>query len=231
MSEVVNPYAAPEQTSKFVGLSPDTEFLVSGECVLCNETVKLPPICVITGAESDLKSVTQTLHWTPTLLSRLAILFTGLGVPFFLSALGTFMYRGAIGNPSEQLFLIAVLCIVPIAVITIWVLIWRFRRSTQVTWFESRTAVQKQEARTRRRRVTNVVLITALGASVAIGTAMGIRSILALVWIVVPILLVVNRSQHKSGQPRFIGRHEGLHVILMSEAFCERVLALIRQTQ
>ena len=68
-----NPYQAPQATSES-RLSFDTEFLVSDTCVVCEDNLKLPPVCIVSGATTDITHLNKRLAFYPTWLKILYII-------------------------------------------------------------------------------------------------------------------------------------------------------------
>lgn len=212
-----NPYEAPTQEAHHRGLSPDTEFLVSGNCILCGDQITLPPVCVATGQTDDLLQKTVRLKWQPRWLWGLCIFFTMLALNISFSLL------------FETVLHLALAAFVWASVVLTGIGLWRWTYRVQATWCVARTVAAKE----RRRRNFWIAIGIGCFCLAAISIGLGLfRDDLYLAGTFVTGLFglsALSRIARKVG-PQFAGRYEGLNVLLrLSPAFLEEINRMIQR--
>lgn len=223
-----NPYAAPSEPTQFRGLSPDTEFLVSGECVLGGEAISLPSVCIATGQTGELNQEESNLKWVPGWMSNIRIILTIIGVPMVLSYFG----RGFDALPGGQFTWaqlaphLIVLSIVGLTVLS-WILVWRNTYVVKITWFVN---VRKSDSESRIQRIWRILSAAFLILGVAlmvIGTSYQLHQAILFAIVLIIVAGLSTLTGRGKTQPKFIGRHEGLNVVMLSRPFVDRVQLMI----
>ena len=224
----VNPYAAPTQTTRFVGLSPDTEFIVSGECVLCEAKVSLPPVCISTGKTNGLTQVAGVLKWSPRWVTNLRVLLTVFGTPFLIGSSIQFMNE-KIEDTATVLHALCALAVF-VATTAVWVHFAIGRRRVEAKWFIEQRLEKKESSRRRFwKNVSGVGALAAVGAVLMGAAGLDRGLFVAAVWLLLLSMLVWVARVGKPTSPTFIGRHEGLNVLLMKPSFIDEVRRIMEQ--
>lgn len=229
-STEVNPYAAPADSSRFRGLSPDTEFLVSGECVLGGELISLPRVCIATGRTTGLKSEETRLKWTPRWMVNVRTLLTVVGLPILFG----FVIQNLRSQPGGVPVWAQVLPWVIVITITVlgvaaWILAFRFTSHVKITWFVKEEIFAAEE---RRRRTWRFILMTCIVAAVLLGySGFAVWSpwMPLVFWGLLITALAASFRLKPKHRPQFLGQHEGLNVVLLSEHFTRTVRSIIEQ--
>ncbi len=224
----VNPYAAPTQTNRFVGLSPDTEFIVSGECVLCEDRLSLPPVCISTGNTKNLSEQSGILRWSPRWVTNLRILLSVFGTPFLIGSSIQFMNQ----KIEDTATAIHALCAVAVFVATtvVWVHFAIGRRRVEASWYIEQQINAKETSRRRFwKNVSGVGALASVGAILMGAAGMDRELFVAAFWLLLLSMLVWIARVGKPTSPTFIGRHEGLNVLLMKASFIGEVRRIMEQ--
>lgn len=75
-AEQSNPFQAPETVAELPRLAEDTQFLVSEDFILSEATVKLPQVCIFTGAQTGLEKLNRSTFWYPRWVQVMRFLST-----------------------------------------------------------------------------------------------------------------------------------------------------------
>ena len=219
-----NPFEPPEALSVERVLQSDTEFLVSGTSLLCEEQVHLPPVCVLTGQKNDVREVSRKLRWTPQVLSVLRFSATLIGLPLLIPLFDQFI-NGELARHTEtqRLFEVSMLGFLAIVVPGVWVLTWVKTRTVHAHWFINSRSLLISRITT---WVMRGILVAVAGfvmytlASAAVSTPVLVIAGL--------VLLLFWKGQAPVGlEPQFAGRHEGLNVLVMRQPFIDRINEMI----
>ena len=221
-----NPFRPPLQQSDLISLSPDTEFLVSTECVLCGDELRLPPICIHTGDTDELIARESVLQWTPPWLVLLRAMLVGLVLPLCGSAMLWVANSGfSTRLPMRSLEAVPMLIVGAIFIATGFsiYLANRFTKRLTAVWYVEcgADAKLKQQRRFWRAGLAlfSIVLLGSLYWDAFV--PLGLLSLLGLVH-------SVNRLRGL-GQLCFSGRHMGLNVVTgLSPMFLRQVQGIIQ---
>lgn len=212
-----NPYQAPQATSK--GRLPfDTEFLVSETCVACEDNLKLPPVCIVSGATKDLVRLQKRISHYPTWLIILFIVLL-FCIPNILNALDQGQLPKQISEGITTLSVIGVLFFV--AVFSLFLV----RRSIEATWYVHQSQIVKLD---KRKRFFGLLL----AGSVALGAIIAGLDYFEILFLPIIAFCMIGASLFKAAPPSpiFRGRHEGLNVVMgLSPEFLAQVQAMIEQ--
>ncbi len=229
-----NPYAPPESNSQFAGLASDTEFLISDTCILCDNEVSLPKVCIYTGKTEDVIRQQSTLKWTPRWLHNIRVIFIFLMFPA-MSILQSGMLRSFVPiqlkipfPDASSVFFIGIIILSYLAI--------RSTRQVMITWYVSRQHDLEQQ---RRRRFWQRVRLVGLGVlclvlvanSVLVGRRLGFAfPILVLTFLVVAIFKRKGKLTVAKPDLTIAGRHEGLNVLTgFSPEFLQTVNAMVEE--
>jgi hypothetical protein len=216
-----NPFHPPESMFGDVGLAADIEFLVSDECILCEDKIALPKICIQSGQKADLVARSATLKCCPGIFGLLIPLIFFLGpvlVELACKIAGLQPLR-----PPSPLFITLVL----LAVFG-W-LAWRFTKRIEVTWFIRTREAVAEEKRIRKWRGWLIVAGLVLVAVVFLALTVDSDFIALAFFPVIAGALFWNWSGH-STKPVFAGKHDGLNILKgLSSEFLHEVQSLIER--
>jgi hypothetical protein len=227
-----NPYRPPESGPQNATLSPDTEFMVSSECVLCGPDVTLPEVCIRTGDRDELERQSDVLRWTPVMLHRMRLVLLGFGLPFAVQVL-LVASQQPMGATSalEQVPTAAWLTLVLVVVLTPTVL-WfahRTKRSVQATWYVERGLVDRQQRKREAWKVTAAVLAFLFAGAVVLGIMVSESYLVFTFWTGLPAILSLIQARRRI-QPQIVGTHQGLNILAgFSPLFLQEVLSIIER--
>ena len=220
-----NPFRPPRHDSEYDRLAHDTEFLVSTECVLCGDEVRLPAICILSGEADELEVQHSMLKWTPRWLLLVRTLLAWLMLPLCRSLMVMVSNLSLPGTqPVRSLEIVPWLFIGSVFLATLVSVFaaHRVTRRVSMTWY---VEAGHRAALVKRRRIyqtTIFVSVFAIGLSVYfdVFVPLGLCGLLGAV-------LAVNRLT-RAGQPVLSGKHQGLNVITgLSPMFLQHVQSII----
>lgn len=224
-----NPYQAPIDVSD-PKLAPDTSFMVSDQCVLCEDTLELPKVCIVSGQRSDLVKQEATLAWTPVWLHSVRIIVC---VFFGIAALQMTIYliSQAMTEPAARdsipIFLIIAAAIsAGFPLVVLWGALQKTNR-IRATWFVSRTLAKREQHRRRWCYIAAAIAVFTFLCGIAAGAVFSDDYFVICVWsgLLAIITVVLGRRRR---QPEVVGMHEGLHVIKgLSAEFLQVTLDMI----
>jgi len=209
-----NPFEAPKQETEYPGLPADTEFLVSDKCVLCEDEVVLPGVCIETGATTDLVRESAKLKYVPFLLGRLRWVMLLIVCPIVGNIVFQLSFRVGrpVGGSVSRLTTVSLVILVSLVAVTtlVWWMAAAMSRSVQVTWFTQRAIYEREHERRPRIAVgiyVSVCIVSLLAAHTWNWMMAG--------WILLPIsgLLLVLWSSRPRNRPILVGRHENLNIL------------------
>jgi hypothetical protein len=227
-----NPYRPPENEPQDTTLSPDTEFMVSSECVLCGANVTLPEVCIRTGDKDELERQSDVLKWSPFVLHRLRVVLLGFGLPFAAQVL-IVASQQPVGTLSaaDQVSAAAWLTLLLIVVLTP-VVLWfahRTTRRTQATWYVERGLMDRQRRKRKAWKVTATVLALLFFGAIVLGIMVSESYLVFTFWTGLPAILSLIQSRRRV-QPQIVGTHQGLNILAgLSPLFLQEVLSIIER--
>ncbi|MCP4856111.1 MAG: hypothetical protein GY903_16640 [Fuerstiella sp.] len=222
-----NPYCPPESGPQDAELSPDTEFMVSSECILCGPEVRLPEVCIRTGDRGELQRLSDELRWTPTWLHRIRVILLAMGLPVAVQLLVIRATQPIQSTP--QITWMSALVFVFVCIVLPAVL-WVAARATsriQVTWYVETDVIRRH----RRKQKTWMFIACVLGgmsvASVLLTLVESESFFLFTFWTGLPAVISLGWSRQLI-QPHVIGTHQGLHILAgFNPLFLQEVLSII----
>ena len=227
-----NPYRPPESGPQNATLSPDTEFMVSSECVLCGPEVTLPEICIRTGDRDELQRQSDVLKWTPVMLHRLRVVLLAFGLPFAAQVL-IVVSRQPMGATSawEQVPTAALVTLGLIIVLTPTVLWFAHRttRSIHATWYVERGLINRQRQKQKAWKVVAGALASLFAGAVLLGIMVSESYLVFTFWTGLPVILSLIQSRRRI-QPQVVGTHQGLNILGgFTPLFLQEVLSIIER--
>lgn len=219
-----NPFAAPTVQKSERALSPDTEFLVSGTSILCEDDVSLPRICILTGQTNDLLKMTRNLRWAPQAISIMRFPVTLAGLPLLIRVFYDLL-NGRLERSTEveQLFLLSAMGFLAIAVPGIWLLTWMKTRTVKATFYINKRSAQITQIST---WVMRAFLVAASGFVLYLIRQNNFETEILIIVVIIGVIFF--RGQATPGmQPQFVGRHEELNVLVMRRPFVDRINEMI----
>ncbi|MEQ9406825.1 MAG: hypothetical protein RIK87_03830 [Fuerstiella sp.] len=233
-SRGTNPYQPPQHDTAASGLASDTEFLVSGKCILCENRVDLPRVCIVTGDNTKLLQKSETLKWTPGWIRNLGIVLGLFGFPIVFGWVQHFVLAGGVAQAGVMAFMPWVVSLAAVLVVVgavlCWVLCLKGVYRVDVTWHVGRRVV---EAERRRRRNRTVLVVCCGAAAVAclclslVMEAPELQGACIGLFIAAALLL---KGRTRSARPILAGRWHGLNVLMgVSPEFLREVEAIIER--
>jgi hypothetical protein len=227
-----NPYRPPENGPQTATLSPDTEFMVSSECVLCGPEVALPEVCIRTGNIDELERQSDILRWTPVMLHRMRVLLPGFGLPFAAQVL-IVASRQPMGATStlEQVPTAAWLTLVLIIVLTPTVMWYaqRTTRSVQATWYVERGLIDRRRQKQKAWKITAGVLAFLFIVALVLSITVSSSCFPFTFWTGLPAILSLIQSRRLI-QPQIVGTHQGLNIPAgFPPLFLQEVLSIVKR--
>ena len=210
-----NPYQAPQATSES-RLSFDTEFLVSDTCVVCEDNLKLPPVCIVSGATTDITHLNKRLAFYPTWLKILYIILI-FCIPVAVDAFDA--APQGVSEPKITLSVIGLMLFLA-SFSTFF-----FRRTIDAGWY-----VHKSQFTKLAKRRTFLGLL--LAGSIASGAIMAGLNNFEIIFLPIFAFCMTGAALFKAAPPKpvFRGRHEGLNVVMgLSPEFLAHVKSIIDQ--
>lgn len=210
-----NPYQAPQATSESK-LSFDTQFLVSETCVACEENLQLPPVCIVSGATSDVIQLSKRLAYYPGWLKILYIILI-FCIPVAIGA-----FDAAPQGMSEATITLSVIGLMLFLALFGT---FCFRRTIDASWYVHKSQFKKLA---KRRTFLGVLL----AGSVAFGAIMAGLNNFEVVFLPIFAFCMTGAALFKTAPPRpiFRGHHEGLNVVMgLSPEFLAQVKLIIDQ--
>ena len=228
----LNPYRPPENGPQNVTLSPDTEFMVSSECVLCGPQVTLPEVCIHTGNIDEPECQSGILRWAPVMLRRMRVLLPGCGLPFAAQVL-IMAARQPMGATStwEQVPTAAWLTWVLIIVLTPTVMWYarRTKRTVQATRGVERGLIDRHRQKQKAWKVTATVLAFLFIIAIVLSITVSSSCFLFTFWTGLPAILSLIQSRRLI-QPRIVRTHQDLSIPAgFPPLFLQEVLSIIKR--
>ncbi|MEO2028564.1 MAG: hypothetical protein ABGZ23_22045 [Fuerstiella sp.] len=222
-----NPYCPPESSPQDAALSPDTEFMVSSECILCGPEVSLPEVCIRTGDRDELQRQFEVLRWTPTWLHRTRVILLVMGLPVAGQVL--IMRATQPIQNTPQIAWLSVLALVVVCVL-IPAVLWgaaRASRRIKATWYLESNLMLRHRRKQRIWMVIACVLGVMFAASVLLGIFVSESFLILTFWTGLPAIIALGWSRRLI-QPHVVGTHQGLNILAgFSPLFLQEVLSII----
>ena len=224
-----NPYRPPESGPQDAELSPDTEFMVSSDCILCGPQVSLPEICIRTGARDQLQRQSDVLRWTPSCLHRLRVIPLAPGLPFAGQVLimATTQPRGT-SPPIAWLSVLALLVVGILIPAVLWVA-GRATRRIQATWYVDSDLIRRHQRKQKVWKISAGALALLFAASVIQTIVVSGPFFLLTFWTGLPAVMALLWSRRLI-QPHVVGTHQGLNILAgFNPLFLQEVLSIINR--
>ena len=230
-TEEFNPYAAPvsqgDPHDDSGNLAPDTEFLASTTCILCDEKVVLPRLCIQTATRNDVVETESSLTWTPALLHIPKVILSTLSALIIIQALFLLMLAPGNIGPAPWWVYIAFG-----AVIAGWCLVTalahRFTRQVRITWFLNRTTHHNQTRFRQLLLIAAVLFVLMLVVSIVAGEYVNEAWFGMSFWCGLGAVIVLTVRKRWQIGPQFNGRYNDLNVIQgLSPKFLHAILKMI----
>ena len=227
-----NAYRPPENGPQNATLSPDTEFMVSSDCVLCGPEVTLPEVCIRNGDSDELERQSDVLRWTPVMLHRIRVVLLGFGLPFAAQVL-IMAARQPMGATStwEQVPTAAWLTWVLIIVLTPTVM-WYARRTTrsvQATRGVERGLIDRRRQKQKAWKVTASVLAFLFIIALVLSITVSSSCFLFTFWTGLPAIVSLIQSRRLI-QPQIVGTHQRLNIPAgFPPLFLQEVLSIVKR--
>ncbi len=224
-----NPYCPPESSPQDAALSPDTEFMVSSECILCGPEVSLPEVCIRTGDRDELQRQFEVLRWTPTWLHRIRVILLALGLPITGQVLIMGAHQATGAAPEVGRLSLVALFVVCILIPAVLWFAARATRRIQAIWYVENNLIRRHRRKQKIWLVIACVLALMFVASFLLAFIVSESFFLLTFWTGLPAVITLSWSRRLI-QPHVIGTHQGLHILAgFSPLFLQEVLSIINR--